>query len=301
MSIIQNFKMMIQHLKGCNIKKTIAIVCGTDDHSKEAVTKAIEEGLVNVLMVGPKSKVENYPIFHSHPESVQFIDIADTDEAAKVAVGLIREKKADILMKGNINTDNLLRVILNKEYGLLAKGKVLTHLSLAEIPGTSKFLFFGDAAVIPAPNIEQRRSMIGYMVNACHKFGLKTPKIALIHFTEKVSEKFPNSVDYLSLSEEARNGGFGEAIVYGPIDLSTACNPEGADIKGIDTPIHGDADGLILPNIETGNVFYKSITQFAHAEMAGLLMGTDCPIVITSRSDSAQTKFNSIALACLTH
>lgn len=300
MSTIQSFKMMVDHLKGNSIKKTVAVVCGTDDHSQEAVTRAIEADFVKVIMVGPKDKVENYPVFKAYPNSVEFIDISDSDEAARVAVKLVHDKKADILMKGNINTDNLLRVVLNKEYGLLKKGKVLTHLSLAEIPGQSKILFFGDPAVIPAPTIEQRRSMINYMADACRKFGMKTPKIALIHFNEKVNEKFPNSVDYQTLSRESEQGEFGDAIVYGPLDLSTSCNPEGADIKAIKAPIHGDADGLIFPNIETGNVFYKSITVFAHAEIAGLLMGTDCPIVITSRSDSSQTKFNSIALACLT-
>lgn len=301
MNIIKNFGMMIDRLKEHKIKKRVAVVFGVDSHSEFALSNAIKAGFINVIMIGPKKEVESYPIFKEHPESVEFIDMDDPDSAAIKAVSLIHEKKADILMKGIINTDNLLRVVLNKEKGLLPKGKVLTHLSIAEIPSLSKLLFFLDAAVIPYPTLDQRREMLGYMSKACRSFGIVTPKLALIHCTEKVSNKFPHSLDYVQLIDDAKDGLFGSSVVDGPMDICTACDKESGEIKGIESPIGGDADGLMFPNIESGNVFYKSITLFGHAQMAGILMGTECPVIITSRSDSGLTKFNSIAMACLTH
>lgn len=300
MKLINSFKTMIERLKEHKIKKRVAVVFGVDSHSEVAISKAIEDGFIDVIMVGPKDKVEHYPIFSKYPQSVQFIDVQNSDEAAKEAVKLIHENKADILMKGLINTDNLLRIVLNKEKGLLPKGKVLTHLSVSEIPNHHKLLFFLDSAVIPYPTLDQRGSMLSYMASACRSFGIKIPKIALIHFTEKVSAKFPHSLDYIQLIEEAQNGSYGSVVVDGPMDVYTACDKESADIKGIESPISGDADALMFPNIESGNVFYKTISLFAKAEMAGALMGTICPVVITSRSDSAMSKYNSIAMACLT-
>ncbi len=298
---MKNFKMVVDCLKASKIKKRVALICGVDSHSQEAISAAIREGFIEVIMVGPKSEVESYPIFSEFPDSVQFIDISDADQAAKQAVELIHQGKADILMKGIINTDNLLRVVLNKHTGLLPSGRVLTHLSLAEIPTYEHLLFFMDAAVIPYPTLEQRRAMLGYMVNTCHKFGLEVPRVALIHFTEKVDSKFPYSLECEQLVQESKTGAFGKVVLDGPLDLFTACSSEAAAIKGIESPLNGQADALLFASIESANVFYKSVTLFGQAEMAGLLMGTDCPIIITSRSDSAQTKYNSIALACLTH
>ena len=298
---MKNFKMVIDRLKVSKIKKKVAVICGTDSHSEQAISAAINDGFIEVIMVGPQKEVESYPIFSKFPEAVQFINIPDPDQAAQCGVELIRQGKADILMKGIINTDNLLRVVLNKQKGLLPSGRVLTHLSLAQIPSYQKFIFFMDAAVIPYPTLEQRRAMIGYMVDTCHKFGLEMPRIALVHFTEKINPKFPYSLDCEKLVEQSKLGLLGKLILDGPLDLFTACSPEGAAIKGIESPLQGEADGLVFASIESGNVFYKSVTLFGQAEMAGLLMGTDCPIIITSRSDSAQTKYNSIALACLTH
>ena len=299
MTFIRSFKEIDECLKKQKTVKRVAVVCGTDSHSQYALSKAIEAGFIKVVMVGPRKEVESYPIFEKYPGSVRFIDVLDVDEAARIAVQLIREGDADILMKGNINTDNLLRVVLDKNDGILPAGKLLTHLSIAQIPRYDKLLFFMDAAVIPYPSFEQRVSMIQYTAAACHKFGIEKPNIALIHFTEKVNKKFPNSTDYVKLVDEAAKGTFGEVVVDGPIDISTACEKECGNIKGIESPIGGQADALMFPNIDASNVFYKTLCLFGQAEMAGLLMGPDCPVVVTSRGDSGQTKFNSIAMACL--
>ena len=198
-----------------------------------------------------------------------------------------------------INTDNLLHAILDKEKGLLPKGKILTHLAVMEIPTYHKLLFFSDAAVIPRPTLQQRIEMIWYAICTCRHFGIEQPRIALIHCTEKVSAKFPHSLDYVNIVELAEAGEFGNVIIDGPLDVRTACEQASGDIKGIVSPINGQADVLIFPNIESGNAFYKSVSLFAQAEMAGLLQGPICPVVLPSRSDSGLSKYYSMAMACL--
>lgn len=299
MALITNFEALIKELKTLNKKTTVAVVNGVDSHSRESITSAIEQQLIDVIMIGSKSLVEDYPIFSKYPEAVKFIDVDEVDEAARVAVQLIHKGQADVLMKGLINTDNLLRVVLDKESGLLPQGNTLSHLAIADIPNRDKLLFFSDAAVIPSPTLDHKKVIIRYILAVCRSFGIAQPKVGLVHFTEKVNEKFPNSTDAVALKSLAKEGFFGDVIMDGPIDLSTACDSACANLKGIDSKLKGDADVLLLPNIESGNVFYKSLALFAKADMAGVLLGTSCPVITTSRSDSSKTKFNSIAMACL--
>ena len=142
--------------------------------------------------------------------------------------------------------------------------------------------------------------MIWYAIHTCHHFGIEQPRIALIHCTEKVSAKFPHSLDYVNIVELAEAGEFGNVIIDGPLDVKTSCEKTSGDIKGIVSPINGEADVLIFPNIESGNAFYKAVSLFSHADMAGLLQGPICPVVLPSRSDSGLSKYYSIAMACLT-
>lgn len=300
MEPIRNFDQLTAHLKNLNQRKRIAVVCANDENTEYAIQRALEEGIASFLMIGDTSKLEKYTFLKDYPEYVSYIDIKDSDEAAREAVRIVREGGADILMKGIINTDNLLRAILNKEQGLLPKGKVLTHLAVMQIPTYDKLLFFSDAAVIPRPTLEQRIDMIWYAIHACHHFGIEQPRISLIHCTEKVSEKFPHSVDYAHIVEMAKAGEFGNAIIDGPLDVKTSCEKTSGNIKGIVSPINGEADVLIFPNIESGNAFYKAVSLFSHADMAGLLQGPICPVVLPSRSDSGLSKYYSIAMACLT-
>jgi phosphotransacetylase len=211
----------------------------------------------------------------------------------------VRNGEADVIMKGIINTDVLLRAVLNKEHGLLPKGNVLTHLSAIYLPMLGRIILMGDPAVIPYPTLEQREAMIRYTVKLAAAYGIEEPRIALIHCTEKVSEKFPLTLDYVQLIEKSKRGEFGKAIVDGPTDLKCAICKESADIKGIVSPLEGRADMLMMPDIEAGNVFYKTLTAFTDAQLAVGLMGAACPISLTSRSDSMETKLNSLAMACL--
>lgn len=300
MEPIRNFDQLTSYLKTLNRRKKIAVVCANDANTEYALTRALEEGIAEFLMIGDSAILDKYPALKKYPELVKTIHIEDPDDAAREAVRVVRAGDVDILMKGIINTDNLLHAILDKEKGLLPKGKILTHLAVMQIPTYNKLLFFSDAAVIPRPTLQQRIEMIWYAIHACRDFGIEQPRISLIHCTEKVSAKFPHSLDYVNIVELAEAGEFGNVIIDGPLDVRTSCEQASGNIKGIVSPINGQADVLIFPNIESANTFYKSVALFANADMAGLLQGPVCPVVLPSRSDSGLSKYYSMAMACLT-
>ena len=275
METISNFGMLRERLLGKDPVQVVAVEAN-DEHSQWAIHRAEEEGWAKVTNIQSDS----------------------VEESAKRAVRMVREGKAQAIMKGIVNTDVVLRAVLNKEEGLLPKGNVITHIAAMKIPCYHKLLFVTDVAVIPYPTLEQRKAMINYAITLCKVYGIEQPKVALLHCTEKVSPKFPITEDYVTIIEECRNGLFGNTIIDGPIDLKCAIDKEAALIKKLDSPVAGDSDVLVMPDIQAGNVFYKTITTVTDAELAVGLQGAACPISITSRSDSALTKFNSLAMAC---
>lgn len=300
MKAIKNFNDMINHLSSQVERKKVAVVWAADDHTPEACAFALEKGIVDIIFVGCQERLVQREDLKPYCEHIAYVGANDPDDSAAKAVALVREGKADILMKGLINTDNLLHAVLNKETGILPKGSVLTHVTTAEIPGYDRLLLFTDAAVIPYPTQEQRIQQVRYMTKMCHSFGIEEPKISLIHCTEKPNKKyFPFTLGYQEIIDMAKAGEFGRCVVDGPLDLKTSCDNESMKTKGIDSPLNGEADALIMPDIEAGNVFYKAITLFAGASTAGILQGPIAPVVIASRADSSQSKFYSLAVAAM--
>ena len=300
METIKSFEDMVIHLAQRNDRKRVAVVWAADRNSQVSVARALEIGFIEAIFVGCQAEVEANESIMRYASHVSFIPADDRDEAARISVKLVRDGGADILMKGLINTDNLLHVLLNKETGILPRGHVLTHITAARLPEYEKLLFFSDSAVIPYPTQDQRIQQIRYMLYVCRALGIEEPKISLIHCTEKVNEKyFPFTVGYREIVGMAERGEFGRCIIDGPLDLKTSVSPESMRIKGIKSPIGGDADALIFPDIEAANVFYKSITLFLGVETAGVLQGTMAPVVLPSRSDSKLCKFYSLALAAI--
>lgn len=300
MKTIHNFDDIVSRLRSVNSRKRVAMVCPADSHTEYVVGRALKEDIADFLLVcGGGCKPEFRKFSSLYPGRVEIFEAEDPDDAARKAVALVRGGQADVLMKGTINTDNLLRAILNKEHGILEPGSVLSHVTVAQVPGYSKLLVFSDAAVIPRPTSEQYDAIVRYSLGVSRKLGVDSPKVALIHCTEKVNEKFPHTISYEELKKTAQDGGFGDACLGGPMDVKTACDADSGAIKGITSPVVGNADVLIFPNIESGNVFYKTLTLFASAEMAGMLCGTTAPVVVASRADSCESKFYSLALACV--
>lgn len=278
MQPIKTLNDMIIFLRERGDRKRVAVVSASDASTRYAVEKGKEMGFIEPI----------------------YIDGDDKEACARQAVALCKNGEADILMKGLINTDVLLRAILDKEKGIIRPGHVLTHVAMAEIPKYEKLLFFTDAAVIPVPTPAQRRQQIHYMNYVCHAMGIEEPRISLIHCAEKVSAKaFPYTTDYLEIIAEAQTGCFGHCIIDGPLDLKTSLDAVSLHEKGIHSIIDGQADALIFPDIVAGNVFYKTLTLFAYAKTAGVLQGTLCPCVVSSRADSPDSKYYSLALAAL--
>lgn len=295
---LKDFKDMLARLECRNKRWRLALVCAEDDSSRIAAEWALKRKFVDIVFVGGAKIVMSDERLKRYANHWTVVKVESRDEAAHLAVKMAREGKVDIMMKGLINTDNLLRAILDKQCGLLIPGAVMTHIALAHMPSYHKMLFFSDSAVIPMPTLQQRTEQVRYLVNLCHGIGMKRPKIALVHCTEKVNGKtFPLTLDYVEIKEKAANGEFGDCIVDGPMDVKTACSAEAMRIKNMTSPINGDADALIMPDIEAGNCFYKAITLFAQADTAGVLMGTKVPVVLPSRGDDAMSKFFSLALA----
>lgn len=278
MNTITSFDELVARLAEGGQRRRVAVVCGRDESTSKAVMKAREVGFAEPI----------------------FVDDDDVDVAAAKAVSLVRQGEADVLMKGLLNTDNLVKAILNKETGILPKGQVLTHITCAKMAQYDKMLFLTDVAVIPYPTLEQREQQLRYLLALCRKMGLDEPRVALINCSEKVNAKhFPVTVDYRQLVERSQQGDFGPCIVDGPLDLKTALSPQALKKKGLNSPVEGRADGLIFSDIQAGNVFYKSITLFCQAQTAAILQGPQVPVVLTSRADSFESKFYSLALACL--
>jgi len=300
MEQIISFAQLKAHLTDSNFVKRIAVANAVDEHSVEASLKAVESGFAEVFLFGDAPNVPVPKQFmQQYADKIHIIDIPDAQQATDAAVLAVRNGEADLLMKGLINTDVLLRAVLNKEKGILPEGNILSFCSVFEIPTYHKLLFFGDAAVIPSPNLYQREAIINYVANTAHKFGVEKPKIAMIHATEVANPKIQYMQDYIDIMDKYRSGAFPNIILDGPLDVFLALDKERGAIKKVDTPVLGDADGLIFPNFESANAFYKALISFAGAEMAGCLAGTSKPVVLTSRGDSAESKFNSIAMACL--
>ena len=296
-----DFKALPQRLRSMAKCVTVAVACPADAHTEEVIERSISEEFAKFILVAVEQNAAVAERLHAkYPDRTAIILATDVDDASRKAVAEVRQGRAQVLMKGTVNTDNLLRAVLNKECGLLEKGHVLTHIAVAEIPGLQRLVFFTDAAVIPYPTTEQFHAQLGYIADTYRSVtGNDCPRVALTHCTEKVSEKFPLTLSYEELKKEAREGAFGSIEVDGPMDVKTACDAESGAIKGIASPVVGNADILIFPDIEAGNTFYKAITLFAKATVAGMLAGTTAPVVVTSRADTVESKFYSLATACM--
>lgn len=290
---------LFDELKSCPIKRIVgAYAC--DSHTIGAIYDAVKRGIVKATLVGDEGKINE--VCKEENIDVTLFDIVnepvDTKAAAK-AVELINKGEGDILMKGSLSTDRYMKAILNKENGLVPPKAVLSHVSVIENPGYHKLLVVGDVAIIPAPDLDQKIAITNYLIKTARALGNDKPKVALIAATEQVLVKMPACVDASIISKMADRGQVKSAIVDGPLALDVAIDMESVEIKGIKSPVAGDADCLVFPNIESGNVFYKTNTKFCKAELGAFVAGAKCPCVLSSRGDSVNTKLYSIALAAL--
>lgn len=303
---IDSFTALPERLRAAGRRVRVAVACPADTHTEEVILRAVAEGIASFTLVMVEGKVlpslaKLARASDSSENSEQSaILVADEQQACREAVSEVREGRADVLMKGTVNTDILLRAVLDKQRGLLRSGHVLTHVAITQVPRLGRLLTFTDAAVIPSPTLEQLRAMLGYAADVCRAVvGEAAPRVALTHCTEQTSPKFPVTLSYAQLRQEAAEGAWGSLTVDGPMDVKTALDGESAAIKGIASPVVGRADIIVFPDIEAGNTFYKTLTLLCPTTVvAGMLCGTTAPVVVTSRADTAESKYYSLVAAC---
>ena len=281
-------------------KRTLVVVSANDNHSVEAAYNAVTSGLISARLIGDENIIkkicteENFDLAR-----LDIIHQPDDRLAAALAVEMIRKKEGDILMKGLIPTDQFIKAILDKEKGLLDPGNILSHVTVIQNPNYYKLMVVSDVAVLPQPDLNQKVQMIRYMVKTASALGISTPKVAVIAPSEQLLLQLEYSKDAAFLSKMGERGQIKGCLIDGPLALDLAIDRESAKIKGIGGEVAGDADCLLFPNLDTGNVFYKTNMKLAKAESAAMLVGARVPVVLTSRGDSTLTKQYSIALASL--
>ncbi len=298
-NMIRSLVEMEEKVRAIGKKYRIAVAWAQDNNTVGAIHKAVTKGFVEAIMIGKPEEIIKICKTEKIDEKLfNIVEVDDESQASVKAVKLVKEGNADIAMKGLAGTDKFLKAVMDKEKGLMLPNAVLSYVGALEIPSYHKLLFITDPAVIPFPDIDQKIAMAGYAIDMAQRFGIEKPKIALLGASEKMSRHFENSVDYAIMCKMADRGQIKNCIMDGPLDLFLACDKKSIDIKGVETPVNGDADILLFPSLESSNPFYKGLMLFAHGELAGLIQGTEKPVIVISRSESEKSKYFCIILAC---
>ena len=275
----------------------IAVAAAHDAHVLRAVDQAQREGMVQAALVGDRAAIEAKATEAGVDlGSTQIVHENDPRLAARQAVDLARDGKADVVVKGQVKTADLLSVALNRDVGIRGRG-LLSHVALFELPGMDRLIYLSDSGVIVYPDVYQKLEIINNVVGVARQLGLDEPKVAILAASETVHPRIPASLDALALSKMAEQGWVEGAVVDGPLGLDLAISPEAARLEESESPIAGLAVILIVPNVEAGNIVAKGLLYFAGARMAGLVVGARVPIIISSRADSTETRYLSLALA----
>lgn len=279
-------------------QKTVAIAAAEDEEVIEAVLGAIRSNLAKFILFGDEAKINQLlkRKKYAAEEWLQIVNVQSSEIAAEKAVKAVKSGQADVLMKGNIATTLFLKAVLNKEYGLRT-GRGLSHVAVFEVPGFDRFVIITDSAMNIAPNLEQKAQIIQNSVGIAKAIGIQIPKIAPIAAVEVVNPAMQATVDAALLTMMNKRGQINDCIIDGPLGLDNAVSVFAAEHKGIQSEVAGRADILLVPTIEVGNILYKSLVYFAKAKVGGVIAGATAPIVLTSRSDTAENKLYSLALA----
>lgn len=293
----QNFDQMIAHVKGKPSRARMAVAAAGDIHALQAALKAREEGIVSPLLVGDKQAIDAIlaEMGAVVPEE-DIYDVPDLAESARKAVSLVREGRADFILKGKLDTAILLKAVVDKEKGL-GKGGVMSHFAAFEVPSYHKLLYPVDGGMVTYPTLEQKKAIIENTVGALRDMGYDCPKVGVLACVEKVNPKMPETVEADRLKKMNEAGEITGCIVEGPISYDCAMSRDIAKYKGFESPVSGDCDVLIAPNIHAGNIMGKMLSVTCGARMAGFIVGARCPIAMTSRGSTAEEKYLSIVVA----
>ena len=295
----KNFEEILKKVNEFPVKK-LSVAAANDDEVLEAVAMAHDRKIADSILVGDEEKIKKICTDKNiDPSIFEIINIPDPIEAAHEAVKIVHDGKADMYMKGLLSTKDFLKSILDKEVGLRTD-KLLSHVAVFEIKGIEKLLFLTDVAFLPYPTLEEKVKIINNTVEVCNACGIDMPKVAPVAAVEVVNPKMPATVEADELTKMNEAGEIKNCIVDGPLSVDLAIYPEAARHKGAEgRKIVGDADVILFPDIHAGNIAYKFIVHTTEFKNGCILTGTKAPAILASRSDSAETKVNSIALAAV--
>lgn len=296
--MIKTFDEVISKVKSQSMKK-VAVAVAQDEPVLEAIRDAKKNGIADAILVGDKEEIVKIAeTIGMNIDEYEIIDEKDVNKASIETVKLVSSGKADMMMKGLVDTATFLRAVLNKEVGLRT-GKQMSHIAIFEVPGYDRLLFVTDAAFNMYPELKEKIDIIKNAVQVAHALENNMPKVAPICAVEVVNPSMPATLDAANLSKMNERGQIKGCIIDGPLALDNALSKEAAAHKKISGPVAGEADILLMANIEAGNAVYKCLTYTTESKNGGLLMGAAAPVIVTSRADSPETKMNSIALASL--
>ena len=297
--MIKTYQDVLKAVRENKRKKTISIAMADDQNVLEAIKNIDEQGIANTILVGDSNRIKSiarqveYRITDD-----QITNAATEEEIAFKSVLQIREGKADILMKGHISTPILMKAVLDRETGL-RKGNILSHIAIAEVPSYHKMIVLSDGGINIAPDLEAKKAILENMIHAIRKLQVVKPKVAALCPIEKVNPKIQETMDAAELQKLAEAGKFGDIILEGPIAMDVALSAQAAEKKGLQSKIAGDTDAFLVPNITSGNALIKVLMYLANAKVGGLVVGAKVPIILLSRSDKPEEKFNSMILSIL--
>lgn len=293
---VKNFNELIRKVKYSSGPKRVVLVCAHDRHSLEAIQRAEKVGTVISFLLGDKNKIKNIlDELSFEKDDNNIINLESDIDCAKKAVELIREGKADFIMKGKIQTADLLKAVVNKKNGL-GTGRIMSHMAFVEIPTYHKLLVITDAGMMIYPGIEEKRAILENAVEILLSLGYKNPKVAVMAAAEKVNPKVKESIDGEILKKMSIEGEIKNCIIEGPISYDLAISKRSAEIKNYVSPVTGDVDIMIVPNITAGNILVKSLVYSAKSKIAGFVTGAKVPIVLTSRGATSEEKYLSLVL-----
>jgi phosphate butyryltransferase len=277
----------------------IAVAAAHDPEVLRAVDQAQREGMIQAKLVGDWPAIEAYAAQTGVAlNGTDIIHEPDPYRAARHVASLARKGLADVVVKGRIKTADLLGIALSRHAGIRGR-ELLSHVGIFELPGADRLIYLSDSGVVVYPDVYQKLEIIKNVVKVAHLLGVVDPKVAILAASDTVHPKIPASIDALALAKMAEQGWIEGAVVDGPLGLELAISPKAAQLEGSDSPIGGMADVLIVPNVEAGNIVAKGLLYFANARMAGLVVGAKVPIIISSRADTADTRYLSLAMAAV--
>ncbi len=280
-------------------KKTIvAVVEAQDEHTLESIVKATNARIIVPILIGNTDKIKELLVHYgADPSTYELIASPGIDESLAKAVALIHTGRATAIMKGKLETSQLMKAIITKENGLLPEGSKLSLIGFYETPKYHKIFAVSDMGLNTYPNVEAKKIIVENAVKLLHTIGFENPKVAVLSSVEKVNPKMPDAVDADALKQMNINGEITGCTIEGPISFDLAMSKDAARIKGYLSPVAGDADLLIVPDIVSGNMLVKCLTMFGDSQTAGTIIGAKVPVILTSRSAESSDKFYSIALA----